>query len=445
MNLSLNNYINISLAAFCFIICGIILIFVITDENRRTRRTKIYILMLFAALFFILTNIAFNIFNASPEMRSPVYIVLTEILKSMCGPLFLIFHTLLILTILRERTTPVKSTIITSYVVITLSIFDILLIIIEPFISFYYYLDENNNMVRHQWFALTYVLLFVCLVIEIVIVAVNRRFFNKKEHIILLSYILIPMLGVIIHIFIEGSAVNFLTITIVAILYFATIQRDLSLEIKKKDLALSHSRTAIMFSQIKPHFLFNSLSSIAQLCDEDPQKAKETIIEFSTYLRNNMDSLSNDGLYSIEKELRLVENYLKLEKAIYGDALNISFAVGVKDFFLPPLTIQPIVENAIKHGIGQREGGGSIEIATYEDKPGNSENKSDRGYFCVTIKDDGVGYDPHRTETAVKDGREYIGINNVRLRLAALCGGSLEINSTINKGTIATIRIPVTH
>jgi len=196
-----------------------------------------------------------------------------------------------------------------------------------------------------------------------------------------------------------------------------------------KELELAENKIAIMLSQIQPHFLYNALSAIAMLCDEDPAKAKKTIADFSEYLRSNMESLNEKKLISIKKEMNHVKGYLELEKAIYGDSLNVIYNIEAKDFLLPPLTIQPIAENAVKHGIGKKEGGGNISISI----------KETAFEFSIIVTDDGAGYD---TESFYQGERKLIGINNVRRRLKEQCSGTLEITSKIGNGTSAVITIP---
>jgi hypothetical protein len=199
--------------------------------------------------------------------------------------------------------------------------------------------------------------------------------------------------------------------------------------IQNKELEMTKSKVSIMLSQIQPHFLHNALTAIAQLCDEDPAMAKKATIDFSTYLRNNMESLSRKELISIEKEINHVRAYLDLEKVIYGDALTVVFQIHAGGFLLPPLSIQPIVENAVKHGIGKKESGGTITVSIHEDNGG----------YLIKVVDDGAGYDIANPQW---DGRDHVGIDNVRQRIVEQCGGTLEISSEIDRGTNVLIRIP---
>lgn len=188
-------------------------------------------------------------------------------------------------------------------------------------------------------------------------------------------------------------------------------------------------RVSIMVSQIQPHFLYNSLTSIAQLCEKNPSKAKKATIEFSEYLRRNMNSLKEQAPVPFESELKHLETYLSLEKMRFGDELNVEYDIETTDFLIPSLTVQPLVENAVKHGVGMKEDGGTVTIATKE--------FDDR--YEVIVSDDGVGFD---TSKKPNDGRTHVGMENVRNRLKTMCNAVLNIESTVGKGTVATITIP---
>ena len=195
---------------------------------------------------------------------------------------------------------------------------------------------------------------------------------------------------------------------------------------------LAESRISIMLSQIQPHFLYNALTAIARLCNKDPVEARKATINFAHYLRGNMESLTEKGLMPVEKELKHIEAYLDLEKAIYGTALMVVFNIESTDFELPTLSVQPIVENAVKHGIGRREGGGTVTVSVREAEDAH----------IITVADDGPGFD-FIEYARTNDLLKCVGIENVRRRLAAMCGGSLDIESATGAGTTVTIRIPM--
>ena len=192
---------------------------------------------------------------------------------------------------------------------------------------------------------------------------------------------------------------------------------------------LYESRVAIMVSQIQPHFLYNSLSSIAMMCTIDPETAREATVTFADYLRGNMDSLKQKTPVPFEKELEHLKKYLYIEKLRFGKKLNIVYDIQTDKFVLPQLSVQPLVENAVKHGISRKRGGGTLTIATRETEDS----------FEVIVSDDGNGFD---TNEVKNDGRSHIGMDNVRRRIKEMCGGTVKIESKIGEGTVATVTLP---
>ena len=195
------------------------------------------------------------------------------------------------------------------------------------------------------------------------------------------------------------------------------------------EMKLQESQISIMLSQIQPHFLYNTLNSIYQLCETNPMRARSMVNYFAEYLRNNLSALDEKGLVSFETELSHVKTYLEIEKIRFEDTLEIEFDIKCDKFSLPVLTVQPIVENAVKHGTSKKRGGGRVVISTYEDE----EN------YVINVSDTGCGFD---TSTPKNDGKSHVGIENVRQRLSNMCGGSLTIESEIGVGTSASIKIP---
>ena len=205
--------------------------------------------------------------------------------------------------------------------------------------------------------------------------------------------------------------------------------RELEAEQQALKLELQESKISIMLSQMQPHFIFNTLNTIYHLCEIDPQVARSTISSFSEYLRNNIDTLGQSEMISFEKELSFVKTYLDIEKVRFDDELEIELEIGVTNFKLPVLTIQPIVENAVKHGTSKKKGVAQLFIST-------SENED---YYEICIRDTGVGFD---TNAYTDDGHKHVGINSVSERLKNLCNGTLTIESEIGVGTTATVIIP---
>ncbi len=213
----------------------------------------------------------------------------------------------------------------------------------------------------------------------------------------------------------------------------ATKAKELELEQQLLKQELQENRISIMLSQMKPHFIFNTLNTIYHLCDIDPAKAKSTISSFSMYLRNNINNLEQSEMIHFEKELSFINAYLDIEKVRFDDELQIVYNIGTSNFKLPVLTVQPIVENAVKHGTSKKEGVSYLYITTRETD----------AFYEIEIRDTGVGFDT--TAHRPSDGRKHVGVSNVRERLESLCNGSLTIESTLGVGTTALIKIPKTE
>ena len=199
-------------------------------------------------------------------------------------------------------------------------------------------------------------------------------------------------------------------------------------DIRRQETAKREAEQQVLEAQIQPHFLYNVLTSIRALCRIDARKAESALTDFTLYLRGNLDSLSNTGCIPFLQELQHTKHYVDLEKMRFGRDLTVLFNTPVTQFSLPPLTLEPIVENAVRHGVMQRLQGGTVIIST-------SETESD---FVVTVSDDGIGFDAEQLAA----GGKHIGLWNVRERLAAVCGGHMEIESGIDKGTNVTMCIP---
>ena len=196
---------------------------------------------------------------------------------------------------------------------------------------------------------------------------------------------------------------------------------------KVLEAELKESRISIMLSQIQPHFIYNTLGTIERMCLKDPRKAFDLVRNFSLYLRGNFSELDSVTPIRFAEELKHVEYYVNIEKVRFPD-MNIEYDVETTEFVLPALSVQPLVENAIKHGLMRLETGGTVVIRSYETPT----------HFCVEVKDDGVGFD---TSLPIDD-KKHVGLRNIRGRLKAMVNGDLFLESKLNVGTKAVIMIP---
>ncbi len=180
--------------------------------------------------------------------------------------------------------------------------------------------------------------------------------------------------------------------------------------------------------QISQHYIYNSLQVIAGMCETDPVKAKATIIAFADYLRLNIDNFMEEKLVPFSLELERTRVYLELERLAGDRNFDVEYRLNIKDFMIPPLTLQPIVENAIKHGADRNGEKTEIVVMTFE---------TNRGIIIEvtnTVPPDPVVYEK-------KENRKSVGLANVSSRLASYCRGTLNMQ-TSDGVTRVTIKIP---
>lgn len=252
-------------------------------------------------------------------------------------------------------------------------------------------------------------------------------------------------IGILVDCFYTNGVINFMssqfmpicfTIFIITfvVIYFEKISRIFNTALKTAEIEreLELANTSLMISQIQPHFLYNALNTIKYLIKRDPKSAEKAVISFSRYLRGNMDSITKKEPIPFAEELEHTKNYCDIELLRFGDKLNIIYDTPVTSFSLPALSVQPIVENAIKHGVTKKPEGGTVTVTT-------SENEH---YYLIKVQDDGVGFDVDNPDLSPSDTHAHIGVNNVRERLTNMVNAEFIIESQIDVGTCVTIKIP---
>ena len=409
---------------FSAVILGIAAFSTIIHISHSKIMWMIGLMSFFAGGYFVFGAFAVSIWN-EPNIFN------TRTL-GLCMMFYMLFATALIVTQLRNK---IKKVSIVAVSFSALSIVTCIALSFSEQIKFY---DT------WFWWALTEAAVALTLIICLILS------FRKatKAQIFLYSVSIITLLAFIVDVFAtqigwwEGgfiSKIVFIAVFMIALIVVLRIipahinaavkARRLEAEKQALKLELQESRISIMLSQMQPHFIFNTLNTIYHLCEIDPENARHTINAFSHYLRNNIDNLDRREMIHFDKEISFVQAYLDIEKVRFDDELQITFDLPITNFKIPVLTIQPIVENAVKHGTSKKEGISTLCISTRE---------TDACYE-IEIRDTGVGFDPnHEPNTEHK----HIGISNVRQRLKHLCNGTLIIESKEGEGTTATIQIP---
>lgn len=306
-----------------------------------------------------------------------------------------------------------------------ISVIGMILVIITQFTGFYYYFDEDNFYHRSQYHFISILVGMIAMAIDMSLLLQYRTKMKKQIFISIMSYFVLPFMAAVALLFFYGISLLNIAITISLMCMFVVA-------VVEQGKELTNARIDVMLSQIQPHFIYNTLTSIKYLCRHEPQEAVDTINEFTLYLRGNINSLTECDTIAFGKELEHVRHYVAIEQKRFGDRMKVEYDIQESDFKVPPLTLQPLVENAVKHGICKRDEGGNIVISTGKDSGG----------YSIIIKDDGVGFDTNRFRAVDRDGTKHIGLINVKKRIEQRCNGTLEVKSTVGEGTTISIHIP---
>lgn len=302
------------------------------------------------------------------------------------------------------------------------------LLTVNLFVPFMYQIDAQNLYSRLPGYPLNYIFPGGALLAAMYTIWKYRRQLEKWEVFSFIMYILMPFITMVLTIYFYGFVFGHLGNTISLTIMYVYLQSEHGRREAEREKELIQMRITVMMSQIRPHFLFNALNSIEYLCSIGSKDAAAAVNHFANYLRGNMNSLTQNTPVMFEKELEHLENYLYIEHIRFPH-IEIRYNLKSMDFRLPSLTLQPLVENAIKHGLATKEENAKIMIESFEDED----------YYYIRVTDNGCGFDAQMTGN---DEREHVGMENTKNRLSMMCGGRLEIESKIGEGTSALIRIP---
>ena len=415
---------------FFAVVSAILLTGCLFDHDRKRPANRIMIAMLAVHALMNVADACLWLWCDVPSLLTLMKI-LSFVSYGLGCAIFALFATLLICYIREYAAVP-------KWImgcVLSLGAVMAILWVVSLFNGMYYYWDETGACRIGSLHFLSQAFGMLFLAGNIALVFAYRRALPKREVAVMILYSAIPLVSFAFVPFWDVVP-PYMAATISLLLYYTAIhvehgQRAAEQETRlaRQELELASSRTAMMLTQIQPHFLYNTLTAIAQLCEKDPKRAKETTLRFSEYLRSNMDALTRTSPIPFEKELEHVKTYLAIEQVRFGAFLRVSYDVGTTDFEIPPLCLQPLVENAVKHGVGLSEDGGTVTIQTRE-LPGG---------YAVVVSDDGVGFDPAQPP---RDGKAHIGIVNVRERLRSMMGADLSVESERGRGTTVRITIP---
>ncbi len=314
----------------------------------------------------------------------------------------------------------------------------------NPFTGWLFTLDERNVYAPGSAYQLCLIPCYAYIACSLALAIYAHRTApdpdGKRRGASMLSYMFLPICGVAMELLAYGASWVWPMVALSLLMVQLHLQQQAIADERlaaaraaeaaaRMSAEMADSRIKIMLSQIQPHFIYNVLCVLQELCHDQAPEAERATIAFSRFLRYNLDSLTAEQPIPFERELSHTQYYLSLEQLRFGSRLRVEYDLRASGFSLPAMTLQPIVENAVRYGVMKRPEGGAVRISSAE--------TDER--FLIVVQDDGAGFEPFQPRA---DGRTHVGIENVRQRLRNLCGGELTIQSAPGQGTVATLILP---
>lgn len=300
------------------------------------------------------------------------------------------------------------------------------LLVYTQFSTAIYTIDSAGVYERGPWYSLLLMPPAMILVLNLWGVFHRWAKLGRKQRTALLVYLAVPLLCTVIQMFFYGLLTIALGTVAAALVMFLVLLSDQQETFIRQTEENARREFDIRILQMRPHFIYSALASIYYITQEEPKRGLQAIQDFSVYLRKVFEFVTKREPIPFEEELEHTRAYLAIEQARFEDKLNVTFDTPHTGFCLPPLTLQPIVENAVKHGMDPEIERLNVLIRT---------RKADGGSEII-VEDDGADFIPH------DDAEEGVGLASTRLRLERMCGGTLDISLREGGGAVATLRIP---
>lgn len=312
------------------------------------------------------------------------------------------------------------------YITVSLWVVFFILLVIAQFTKWIYYYTPDNEYFRGPMYPVLLVPLVLLMAVNLFVLFKYRAQLSRRYRIAFTVYFLVPLLCVVVQMFysdvlmaVLGSAVSALIMLLIVIM--DQMDRQVA---QAREIAMQKANFNVL--QMRPHFIYNTMMSIYYLCKQDSDKAQQVTLDFTSYLRNNFTAIVSEDAIPFRDELEHTRAYLAVEQAQHEDRLFVEFDTPHTQFRLPPLTLQPLVENAVKHGMNPDGDPLHISVKTRRIKGGSE----------IIVENDGARYDP------ADDNEPHIALNNIRQRLETMCKGKLEITPHKEGGTTVKVTIP---
>lgn len=301
-----------------------------------------------------------------------------------------------------------------------------LLVVIAQFTAFIYYLTPDGHLHRGSLYSLAVAPLVTIGLLNLSGLIRRRSALTKKLFIATLISLIPLTFALIIHLFVPAFPLVNMGVAILALSMYGIILSDQIEQYLRQQREIAHQHASILVLQMRPHFIHNTLMNIYYLCRQDPAEAQRVTLDFNTFLERNLNALASDETIPFSEELVHTRAYLNVEQALHDENLHVEYDMPHTRFRVPPLTLQPIVENAVKHGMNPDADPLLISIQA---------RKTDAGSEIV-VSDNGPGFAP------AQEGGPHIALQNIRQRLELMCGGTMSILPREGGGTIVKLTIP---
>ena len=295
--------------------------------------------------------------------------------------------------------------------------------------TFLYYVTPDNEFIRGSWHPLLVAPLAAIMLLNLAGVIRRRNRLPDKYYVAFLIHLLPMTVATLIHAVIYVPLLVVFGLSLSMLSMFGIILCDQIEQYMRQQREIAHQRASIMVLQMRPHFIFNTMMSIYYLCAQDSQKAQQVTLDFTSYLRKNFSAIASENTIPFANELEHTRAYLAVEQVQFEDSLFVEYDTPHTRFRVPPLTLQPIVENAVKHGMDPDSAPLRICIRTRETDAGHE----------ITVEDNGPGFAQANTD----DSEPHIALANIQQRLEIMCGGKLTVMPREGGGTVVKITLPV--
>ena len=307
----------------------------------------------------------------------------------------------------------------------------IILLAITQFSTAIYYITEDNIYHRGPLYPVLLISPALLMLLNLAALLQNRKSLTVRKRQAFAVYIGIPFICMLIQMFLYGLlliVIGTSVSTLFMLIYIITDHMEQYVNEREEN---ARAQASIKVLQMRPHFIYNTMTSIYYLCEQNPKKAMETIDNFTNYLRKNFSAIAKNGTIPFKEELEHVRAYLATCQVRFEDGLLVEFDTPHTNFRIPPLTLQPIIENSIKYGVDPESESLYISVQTNETVNGSE----------IIVIDNGPGFDGNNNVT--HDNREpHIAIGNIRERLSMMCGGTISFSIRKEGGTVVRIWIP---